>query len=183
MGAVPTFPSKAASSVLTAADWNAAKAAYDFLTTKPESYAYHSTTQSIPNNTYTLVQLDSEVYDVVQSGDTEGHVPATNSRLYCRTPGKYEIGGQYQAASNATGYRAVQVRLNAGGNPASGTLLAVNQQGAVSGVSTSVTLPTVKWPLVAGDYIEMFVIQTSGGALNTVAGVGVTFLRMSWASV
>ena len=115
----------------------------------------------------------------MQSGDTPMHDNATNNtRIVCRTGGKYEITGQVQIGSNATGVRTAQIRLNSAGNAGSGTLLAINQQGAVSGGATSVGIIPVEAVLSAGDYIEMFGTQTSGVNLTTVVGAGLTFMRM-----
>ena len=95
-----------------------------------------------------------------------------------RTSGKYEINGQLQIALNATGYRSVQVRLNAAGSGTGGTQLAVNTVDASSAALVSLPIPTVEYDLTAGDYVEMFVQQNSGGSLNTVTGAGITFLRI-----
>ena len=179
MGTIPTRAAFVAGAELTAAQLNQMLEVDDFWALTPRCSVYNSSTQSIPNNAYELLTFNSEVYDIVQSGDSPSHDNATNnSRVYIRTSGKYEVAGQYQAASNATGYRAAQIRLNAAGSSAGGTLVTVNQQGAVSGVSTSVGIIPVEVALTAGDYLEMFAIQNSGGALNTVAGAGVTYLRM-----
>lgn len=178
MGTIPTQAAFVAGAKLTAAQLNQMRAVDDFWALTPRCSAHQSAVQSIPNNVYTVLTFDAEVYDIVQSGDSPSHDLVTNnSRLVIRTTGKYEITGQYQAATNVTGYRAAQVRLNAAGNPAAGTLLTVNQQSPVTGASTSVPLVPVEVALTAGDYIEMFAIQNSGGALNTVPGAGVTYLR------
>ena len=182
MGSVPTIATFTAGQVLTAAELNQMKAVADFWALTPRMYAYAATGQSIPNGTGTAVALDAEIYDIPNnydgSGDSQFHSTfTTNSRLWIRTPGKYEITGQVQLASNATGVRTVQVRLNAAGNVASGTLLGTNQQSPLTGASTSVAITPIEVDLVGGDYIEMFATQTSGGALNTVPGQGTTFLR------
>lgn len=39
-------------------------------------------------------------------------------------------------------------------------------------------LPAVEVDLSVGDYIEAFGQQNSGGALNTVVGSGISFLRV-----
>lgn len=179
MGTIPTTPTFTAGEKLTAAELEQINDAVDFWALTPRCYAYQSTIQSLTNNTWAAITLDAEVYDIVQSGDTVSHDLSTdNSRIYVRTAGKYELSGQVQVASNATGYRAAQIRLNAAGSSAGGTGLAVNYQGAISGVSTSVNVIPVEASLNAGDYIELFGLQNSGGALNTVGGLGVTYLRL-----
>lgn len=179
MGTIPTGPTFVAGQKLTAAQLNSMNDVSAFWALTPRCYAYSNTAQSIPNTTGTVVALDAEVYDIVQSGDTASHDLVTNnSRIVVRTTGKYEITGQIQFASNATGIRTAQVRLNAAGAVGSGTLLGTNQQSPLTGASTSVGLTPVEVALTAGDYVEMFATQTSGGALNTVSGQGTTFLRI-----
>lgn len=179
MGTIPTPPTFVAGEIPTASKLNQLRDAINFWALTPRTYAWQSVAQSLPNGTVTAVTFTSEVYDVVQSGDTASHDNTTDpSRIYVRTSGKYEISAQVQIASNATGARTATVRLNAAGNGAAGTVLATNQQSPVTGISTSVSTPTIEASLTAGDYIELFATQTSGGALNTVAGLGTTFMRM-----
>ena len=179
MGTIPTAPTFTAGSTLAAADLNELRDAIDFWALTPRTYAWQSAAQSTTSGAAALIALQSEVYDIVQSGDTASHDLVTdNSRLYVRTTGKYEINGQVQFATNATGVRTAQIRLNAAGAVGGGSLLVTAQQSPLTGASTSVTMPSIEVALTAGDYIEMFGTQTSGGALNTVVGQGVTFLRM-----
>ena len=179
MGTIPTRAAFVAGAKLLAAQLNEMRSVDDFWALTPRCSVYQSAAQSVPTSgTWALGAFDSEVYDIVQSGDSPSHDNVTlNSRIVFRTPGKYEICGQYQAATNVTGYRAVQIRLNAAGNVAAGTLVTTNQQGPVTGASTSVPMVPVELAVVSGDYIETFFLQTSGGALNTVPGSGVTFMR------
>lgn len=180
MGTIPTFPTLVDGQIVTATDFAAIKAVSDFWALTPRCYAYQNTGQSLSNSTSTAITLDAEVYDVVQSGDSPSHDTATNNtRLVCRTTGKYEITGQVQFASNATGTRQAQIRLNAAGSGAGGTLLAAATQSPLTGISTSVSVLPIEAQLAAGDYIEIFGVQSSGAALNTTAGfLGLTFLRM-----
>lgn len=179
MGTIPAYPTFVAGENPTAAKLNSIKAAGDFWGLTPRCYAYQAAAQSLATGATPVILFDAEVYDIVQSGDTQSHDLVSNtSRLVVRTSGKYEITGQIQIAASAAGTRAVQVRLNAAGNSAAGTLITTNQQSPVTGISTSVSMVPVEVPLTAGDYLEMFATQTSGGALNTIGGQGVTFLRM-----
>ena len=181
MGTIPTISTFTAGAVLTAAQVNAIKDASDFWALTPRCSVYSSAALSVPTgaSTWTVVPFASETFDIVQSGDSPSHDTATNnSRIYVRTSGKYEINGQLQIALNATGYRSVQVRLNAAGSGTGGTQLAVNTVDASSAALVSLPIPTVEYDLTAGDYVEMFVQQNSGGSLNTVTGAGITFLRV-----
>ena len=181
MGTIPTITTFTAGAVLTATQMNNMKDVSDFWALTPRCSVYSSAALSVPTgaSTWTVVPFASETFDIVQSGDSPSHDTATNnSRIYVRTSGKYEINGQLQIVLNSVGYRSVQVRLNAAGSGTGGTQLAVNTVDASSAALVSLPIPTVEHDLTAGDYVEMFVQQNSGGALNTVAGSGVTFLRM-----
>ena len=181
MGTIPTIATISSGAVVTAAYLNSVKAASDFWALTPRCSVYANAALSVPNGaaTWTVVPFAAETFDIVQSGDSPSHDNTTNnSRVYFRTPGKYEINGQPQIALNSVGYRSVQVRLNAAGSGTGGTQLAVNTVDASSAALVSLPIPTVEYDVAAGDYVEMFVQQNSGGALNTIAGQGITFLRI-----
>ncbi|MGG5257449.1 hypothetical protein [Phycicoccus avicenniae] len=178
MGTIPTFPTFADGEIPNAAKLNQMKTASDFWALTPRCSVFPSAPQTLSHTVWGLIGFNSEVYDIVQSGDTPSHDTATNnSRLIVRTAGKYEIAAQVQFATSGTGQRDAQIRLNAGGSSSSGTLITLNQQSAVGSGSTSVAITPVEIALAAGDYIEIFARQNSGGALDTVPGSGITFLR------
>ena len=181
MGTIPTIATAVAGTVATAAYMNSIKAASDFWALTPRAYVYQSSVTSVANSaaSWTLLPFQAEVFDIVQSGDSPMHDTTTDpSRIYIRTTGKYEINGQVQIVLNSVGYRAAQVRLNAAGSGSGGTQLALNIVDASSAALVSLPIPTVEVDLSVGDYIEAFARQNSGGALNPVAGSGVTFLRV-----
>ena len=115
--------------------------------------AFHSAAQSIPDNTTTSVALNSERWD------TDGiHDNVTNnSRLTAQTAGKYIITGHVSWASNATGIRQVAIRLNG----ATG----IAQTRNATGDGRHQSIATV-YDFAVNDYVEMRVVQVSGGALN-----------------
>lgn len=181
MGTIPTISTFTAGAVLTATQLNTMKAASDFWALTPRAYVYQSAVTSIANSaaSWTLLPMQAEVFDIVQSGDSPMHDTTTDpSRIYIRTTGKYEINGQVQFVTNATGYRAVQVRLNSAGSSSGGSQISLTYVDASSTTVCSVPIPTTEVSLTAGDYVELFAQQNSGGALNTIAGAGVTFLRV-----
>lgn len=181
MGVIPTIATAIAGTVATAAYLNSVKAANDFWALTPRAYVYQSSVTSVANSaaSWTLLPMQAEVFDIVQSGDSPMHDTTTDpSRVYIRTTGKYEINGQVQIVLNSVGYRSAQVRLNAAGSGSGGTQLALNVVDASSAALVSLPIPTVEVALSAGDYVELFAQQNSGGALNTIVGAGVTFLRV-----
>jgi len=173
MGTIPTIAAFAASGIVTSTYLNTIKAASDFWALTPRCYTYQATAQTLTTSTWTTINLDAEVYDIVQSGDSPSHDNITNnSRVVVRTTGKYEISGQVATVFNATGYRMARIQSNSLG------ILVESHQGAVPTVSTSVPLPPIDVALTAGDYLYIEGYQTSGGNLNTLGGQSNTFLRM-----
>lgn len=122
--------------------------------------AYHSANQSINNNTFTALALDSERYDTNTIHDTV----TNNSRLTCKTAGKYFITGHISFAANVTGRRVGAIIIN------NTTYIALQQFQAitVAGSGTILSLSTV-YSLAVNDYLELQAYQDSGGALNVVA--------------
>ncbi|HXI15477.1 MAG TPA: hypothetical protein VNM48_03825 [Chloroflexota bacterium] len=116
--------------------------------------AYHSAIQSIPHATPTALALNSERFDTDAIHDTA----INNSRLTCKTAGKYSIIGHVEWSANATGVRQLRLVLN----------------GVTSLVIVAVTTPvgagyqgiaTIA-DLVVNDYVELQAYQDSGGALT-----------------
>lgn len=112
--------------------------------------------QSIPNDTLTAIDFDTENYDASAMHDTV----TNNSRVTIGEDGNYLIIGVVAFASNAVGYRQIGITINGGTDdvrmataPANGTLASIMIAEQIN--------------LSAGDYIEIFVRQTSTAALNT----------------
>ena len=181
MGTIPTITTFTAGAVLTATQMNNMKAVADFWALTPRCSVYQTSVTSVSNSAvnWTLLPWQAEVFDIVQAGDSPMHDTTTNpSRVYVRTTGKYEINGQLQVVTNATGYRAVHVRLNSAGSSSGGSQISLTYVDASSTTVCSVPIPTVEVALTAGDYVEAFAQQNSGGALDTIVGSGVSFLRV-----
>lgn len=122
------------------------------------SRATHSGNQSIANTTPTAHPFDQDVYvcDGMHSAVTN------NTRMTCTTPGKYRLNATILFAPNATGFRQVSFRVN-------GTtyIAAATQPGINAGDGNYVNVSS-DYQLAAGDYVEVMVYQSSGGALNSV---------------
>jgi hypothetical protein len=124
------------------------------------AHVNNSANQSITNNTDTVVAFDQEVFD-----SDAFHDPVTNNTRLTIPSGKdgyYLIGTTVAFASNATGIRRLQVYKNG-----VATAVAANTQGAVSGSETRLNA-SMLLSLVATDYLEVWALQNSGGALNLV---------------
>lgn len=123
----------------------------------PRCSAYHSTTQSIPNNTQTALNLDSEDYDVGGMHDTV----TNNSRITIPTGqgGLYLIVAHVDFATNGTNARRCEIFVNGS---------RIHRTVATPSASTGTAMQDVMiWPLAAGDYVEVYAFQNSGGNLNT----------------
>jgi len=116
--------------------------------------------------TWVLIPLNTTNYDHVPHKQTAMHSNAVNnSRIYARIDGVYSITAQFSYAPNATGLRNIAVCYNSAGaliNMINGASLPTHPT-ADSAISTAATRY-----LNAGDYIEMFARQTSGGNLNVL---------------
>lgn len=120
---------------------------------------YHSADQTIANATYTYLAFDSERYDT----DTIHDNTTNNSRLTCKTAGKYLIIGQVLFAFNATGSRIIGIVLNHLTTIGTFTI-------APNATYTTRCLGATIYDLVVNDYVELIVFQTSGGNLDISAG-------------
>lgn len=129
---------------------------------------YHDANQTVATATYTALALNSERWD-----NDDIHDPTTdNSRLTCKTAGKYIIVGNVSIAQNATGYRSVGIRLNGTTNIAYFEI----PNGHASR-ATWLSISSV-YDLAVNDYVELMVEQGSGGNLlvNSVANFSPEFM-------
>lgn len=119
---------------------------------------YHSANQSIADGTATALAFDSERYDT----DTI-HDPSTNNtRLTCKTAGKYAISANVSFAGDADGYREVAIKLNGT------TFIADEIRAAVLASSLSIHVGCM-YALAVNDYVECVVTHAAGGPLNVLA--------------
>lgn len=119
---------------------------------------------SVANSSWTLVTFDSERFDV----DSMHNTSSNTGRFVTQRTGVYMFGCCIRWASNATGYRLLQARLNSGGSGSGGTELAQCSNNPLSGTYTQQNLVSL-YTFTAGDYVEFFGFQSSGGALNIEA--------------
>lgn len=144
-------------------------------TRSPGAMVRKTDAPTVTSGAYTLVSWtghwstanqDATVWDTAQP-----------SRFYAPVSGRYAISGGVVFGSHATGYRIFHVRINSAGSQATGTSLMFWTTAAVNGTVTSIPFAMSDIYLVAGDYIEGFVNQTSGTALvvGSISGVTPTF--------
>ena len=128
--------------------------------------------QTLSNATATAVSFDGENFDTDGYHDNS----TNNSRITIPTGkgGKYVVSARATFASNTTDQRRIQFRVNGSATAIDLFTTSTGVAGEPFGMQTTRFLS-----LNAGDYVEMFAYQASGGNLtlygDTGAGTGVTF--------
>lgn len=126
---------------------------------KASARVFHSANQSINTAASTALAFNSERWDT----DTIHDTSTNNSRLTCKTPGKYLIEGHAGFAANATGWRAASFLVTGTTSITAERALNVGGTDAIYLVISSV------WDLVVGDYVEFMVEHNAGIAINVLA--------------
>lgn len=127
-----------------------------YLFNQPYFVGHQNTPQSIPNGVYTAVALDANDVDTYS-----GHSTVTNNTRYVvQQPGNYLCVGHANWASG-TGQKAVQFKAN-------GATFYPNSEASLGSASGGFGGPiaVAMISMVAGDYLELFSFQQSGGAVN-----------------
>lgn len=175
--AVPVPPDWATPETITEAKLDSISTVLNYLLAPPRCYAYKSASGNLADSTWDAVNFGAEAYDSGSMHDNStntSRVIATESGLYC-------VAVSIEFAANATGSRRIQVRKNAGANVANGTQLRFIVVNAVTGGGNETTVAsTFDTQLVAGDYVEVFAHQTSGGILAVNATIAGSFMSIRW---
>jgi hypothetical protein len=123
-------------------------------------------TQSLTNNTATKITFNTaSSTPTTDSYDPQAWFDNANDLIAIGQDGFYNITANIGFATNATGRRLVQIFVN-------GADRGSVQVASLSGATTLLSVSTNVY-LVSGDYVEVFALQQSGGALNTVFVTGV----------
>lgn len=120
---------------------------------------YRTTNQSI--NTATLTAFSPDTVDYDAGSPTAFWAGGNPTRLTAPQAGKYTVGATVVWDTSAVGTRAIYVVKNG----VTGTRLAGEDMNALSGAAVNVSTTL---NLAAGDYVEFYVKQDSGGNLNVV---------------
>lgn len=117
----------------------------------PCARVFHNANQSIATATLTALAFNQERFDT----DTIHDVSTNNTRLTCKTAGKYLIvAGAHWAANPVIG--TIRLRLNGATAIAEDTVVGDYRHMALSTI----------YDLAVSDYVELIVQQQSGGAVN-----------------
>ncbi|MBY8341808.1 hypothetical protein JYK17_17400 [Streptomyces sp. KC 17012] len=174
---VPVIASESPGNFLTGALWNAnVKAMGDFLLGAsgngvPRFRGYQTSVQSLSDNTWTSLTLDTEAFD-----SDNGHSTSTNtSRYTVQVAGTYSVLGIAAFAGNATGNRAARITVNGTAVPGGFVKTLAATVTHSSAVATGAQVVCA-----VGDYIETQGLQTSGAGLNTSAATDVACAMGVW---
>lgn len=147
-----------------------------FLLAAPLCRLRQTTAALTATGTWTDMPFTTEDIDTDPDGVGGHSTSANTARFTARYPGWYDVGGAVAFISNATGNRGVRLAINGTAVNGSETLTP-----AVNGTTSEAVLRPMTVLLDEGDYITLQGFQTSGGALNTIAGIGSTTLDVRWA--
>lgn len=124
----------------------------------PAFSAYATGGQSCANSTYTKIQFNSETFDTNNCFDS-----ATNYRFTPTIAGYYQINGVGAFNGSALGYVSLAIYKNGSNYIQSG---GVNNT-TFGGIAT---ISDVVYLNGSTDYVEIYIAQTSGGALTLQSG-------------
>ena len=125
--------------------------------TSARARAYANTAQTLTNASLALISLDTESYD--PGGN---FTPTVTFKFTAPISGYYLVAGRVCYVANATGTRAVSIKVN-GAVVSEIVLPTVTTANATEMMASDIIY------LAATDYVQLFGYQTSGGNLNIVA--------------
>lgn len=142
--------------ILTAAWCDQVDENFQFFADPPACSVFNSTAVAVGNNTNHIMVAGSENYD----NDAMHSTSSNTSRITVQTAGRYLAIATVSFAANATGNRQAEFYVN--GVTSGGGALIDN-----AGASNSTGLLLVRMLVLSvGDYVEVNVVQRSGGNLN-----------------
>jgi hypothetical protein len=135
--------------------------------TGPAFSAYMSANQTIPNATYTKLQINTETFDTNSNYD-----PTTNYRFTPTVAGYYQLNYSTNASSAASSTFAFAVLYKNGASIALAALATNNT--STGTVSTGSFLVSMNG---SSDYLEIYGYQNTGGGLIFNNGANVTYFN------
>lgn len=119
---------------------------------------YRTTNRTLTTATPTAIGFNAERYDTGGYHDNT----TNNERLTAPADGYYLIGGHLLWTGNSTGRRIVEITVN-------GSTIVARQEIPQPGVATSTAQSiATEYYLTAGQYVELYARQDSGGDLDLV---------------
>lgn len=125
----------------------------------PACRVYHNAAQSIASGSFVPLTFNSERFDTDNM-----HSTVTNpGRITFTTAGLYLVGGNIEFAGNAVGTRGMAILH-------SGTTYIASILQDIDAATTHELNISAVYAFTAGQYVELWAGQTSGGALNVNSG-------------
>lgn len=180
MATVPSQSTVTVGSKITAAYANDdIRDAINFILDPPRLQASLSANVSLATSgTWQLISWDTETWD-----NDSMHSTSTNtSRLIAPTAGRYLVSVNAFFAPNATGTRGINLTPNGAGTKTANNAVLSDGYFAPANNTNNLVSATVEWSAAANDYLELWCVQSSGGALNLVGtanGSKVSMRRVS----
>lgn len=141
---------------------------------KPVGFFTKSASQSINNATSTAVTWDQETFDT----DAAHSTSSNTSRYTVATAGKYRCYMNIEWGGNTSGVRDVSIRVNG----VATELIQNHITGMPASNASQYLAGIVPQSLIVGDYMEVYVQQTSGGALSVTNTTGRLFWGVEYIS-
>lgn len=141
--------------ILTAAWCDQARDNGEFLIDPPACSVSNAAVTVASSVTLAALAADTEQYD----NDSMHSTVSSNSRITIQTAGRYEIGCVVKYSASASGNRSTVFKVN--GTTSYNVDLRTGTGTNTTAISGSRTLV-----LAAGDYVEVFMFQNSGGDLD-----------------
>lgn len=168
-----TPTTRATGDLITAAIWNADIVDNLVFLGKAARVYNSGSSQALSNNTFTAIAFNAESYDTDAIHDNASN----NTRLTCKTAGKYQIYGRVVFAGSTVNQRAARIRLNN-----SGDLDYDERNGASSGTELTPVSVFTEYQLAVNDYVELLGWQNSGGNLDVLFS-GATYCHFGMRAV
>lgn len=158
------------------ADFEALLDQVELLSTPPRFTGRATVAQTVSNDTFEPLELDTDDED-----NFNGHSTVTNtSRYVAPIDGWYLVAGKVGWASNATGVRISEWRVN-------GTAVSGGESRIAAAIASTLGMPAITRPyfLNQDDYIELHIYQNSGGDLATTVATPTTQsgITVAWIGV
>jgi hypothetical protein len=129
---------------------------------------YLTLNQTIASGVYVPIPFEAEIFDV---GGFHDNV-TNNTRLTVPRSGVYAVSAQYRFEQNATGTRESRIKLNGISD------LTTKVHPNSGGTDPLTEMDYVLMELTAGDYVELYLRQNSGGNLDVASGSNDTFFSI-----
>lgn len=163
MATIPSFITFSAGSILTAAQINNFSTAGNFFLSWPVAELRQTIAQSLTTGSGIAILFDTEDIDT-----DNGHSTVTNTSRYTpQTQGRLQYSGGIGYATNATGSRFAFWTIN--GAAINGGMAVT---GSVGGVYRILAPTASSFFNGTTDFLELFGLQSSGGALSTDVTAG-----------